>query len=234
MVERGEAGKLSGLFHGETPEMKAVLRRIGSLLGGVQELAREVNRAFPQDIEKLKAEAQAAALGPRAPNLFQAFASGRGPRDRQAAARQQEQFAGLVKRLFSDPFAVFADTEGRLTAAFVDDTTRSVLYDNAPVIPVVGLLMRRHEGRWYFELPTNVPGGARFMPQSRDEYSVIGSVVKIFDQAVRDLSADVRTGKVASLDDVSRKAGEKAFLPMAMAFYAYNRLIESRAKAGGG
>ena len=40
-------------------------------------------------------------------------------------------------------------------------------------------------------------------------------------------------GRVASLDDVSKKAGEKAFIPAVMSFYAYGRVVEARAKKGG-
>lgn len=228
MIERGEAQRLVTLVHADSREMAAVLKRLGSLLGNLQELGREISRAFPQEVEQLKADAQAGAASQRAQGLLQAFAAGRMPRDPGAARAQQDQFALLIRRIFADPFGWLADQEGRLSTAFITDDTVAILYDDKPIIPVIGLLMREHDGRWYIQLPTSVPGADRFLPRTREEYSVIGSIVKILDQAVIDLTADVRTGRVASLDAVAGKAGEKAFLPMAMAFYAYTRLLENR------
>jgi hypothetical protein len=233
MVERGEAQRLVTLVHADSREMAAVLKRLGSLLGNLQELGREVSRAFPQEVEQLKADIQKGSESGRAQGLIQAFTGGRMPRDRGAARAQQDQFALLVRSIFADPFGWLADQEGRLSTAFVDDSTVAILYDGKPVIPVIGLLMREHKGRWYIELPTNVPGADQFLPRTREEYSVIGSLIRIFDQAVIDLTADVRTGRVSSLDGVAGKAGEKAFIPMVMAFYAYSRLLESRTRGPG-
>lgn len=234
MVERGEAQKLVTLVHADSREMAAVLKRLGSLFGNMQDLAGEIAKAYPQEIEQLKADVESGAGVKRAQGLLQSLSGGRMPRDRNAARSQQDQFALVIRNIFSDPFGWLADQEGRLSTAFVDDSTVAVLFDDKPIIPVIGLLMRQRNGLWYIELPTNVPGADKFLPRNRQEYSVIGSIVKIFDQAVIDLTADVRTGRVSDLDGVSRKAGEKAFIPAVMAFYAYTKLLENRAKAVGG
>jgi len=224
MVERGEAKKIVTLIHADSREMAAVLKRLGSLLGNMQDLAGEIAKAFPQEVEKLKGDVEKGSGSARAQGLLQAFTGGRPPRDRNAARAQQNQFALLIRNVFADPFGWLADQEGRLSTAFVDDSTVAILYDDKPVIPVIGLLMRQRRGLWYIELPTGMPGADKFLPRSREEYSVIGSVVKVFDQVVIDLTADVRTRRVSNLDGLSRNAGEKAFIPMA---------IEDRSKAPG-
>ena len=47
---------------------------------------------------------------------------------------------------------------------------------------------------------------------------------------VIDLTKDVRDGRLRSLDDVAKKAGEKTFIPAAMTVFAYSRLLETQKK----
>jgi hypothetical protein len=84
---------------------------------------------------------------------------------------------------------------------------------------------------WYIVLPTNIPGAGNFLPQNHDEYSILGSLIKVCDNAVIDLRRDVEGGNLKDLEEVSRRAGEKAFLPMVLTFYAYSHAIEVRNEA---
>ena len=56
------------------------------------------------------------------------------------------------------------------------------------------------------------------------------SLITVFDRVVVDLTKDVRTGRLGSLDGLAQEAGEKTFIPAALTFLAYNRLREIKKK----
>jgi hypothetical protein len=86
------------------------------------------------------------------------------------------------------------------------------------------------DGRWYFMLPTNLPGVGNFVPKTKEQFEIFGGLIKVFDQVMVDLRVDIESGKLTSLDEVSRAAGEKTFLPAALTIFAYGRLNESQKK----
>lgn len=91
-------------------------------------------------------------------------------------------------------------------------------------------MKKADDAKWYFVVPTTLPGVGSFAPQNLYEYRILASLFKVFDNALVDLQADIKGGKVKTLEDVARATGEKAFLPAVMTFYAYNKAMEARKK----
>jgi hypothetical protein len=234
MVKNKDTKQLGSLIYADSPEMRYFLDKLGELFGHMQTLAVEVEGKFPQEMAEMKAKAAEAAAAGKADPLLSALAGmggssmgGRrgGPGDSpvdENAARD------LVNRLFADPYGWLERNADRLSALKTSDDTASVMFDDKPIIPVVGLPMRLENERWYIALPTNFPGVSRAMPRSKEQWSILVSVVKVLDRTVVELTEDVRMGKVPTLDSLAKQAREKAMLPAVIAFAAYGKEMEVR------
>lgn len=121
-----------------------------------------------------------------------------------------------------------ADGDGRSAddAAIADDQA-AILLDGQPV-PPVGLTMRKADGNWYIELPLNLPVLSGYMPQTFNEWSIVGSLIRVLENTVRELTDEVNAGRVNRIEALAEKAGEKAFLPAAMVFVAYGKEMDVR------
>ncbi len=242
MVEQGRADRLTTLIHAENEDWARLMRRLGVMLGNLQKLGLALQEAFPKEIAELKAQAEEAAKKGQATGLLQQFTGQRSPfrgrrgTSREEQKRRQDAINAAIRRLFADPYAFLEDNAGRLTTTMVSDDVAAVLWDGRPVLPPVGLSMKREvvkgRERWYFVLPTNLPYASMFMPRNEDEFKMFGSLIATMDNVVLDLTKDVKERRVASLNEVASKAGEKVLIPAAMVFYAYGKAIEARNKAG--
>lgn len=236
MVERGEAEELQRLIYAETPEMRRLLEQVGGLLQSLHELGQEVRRTYPEEIEKLRAEAAEAAKNGQASGFLSrmtGMAASQRTRRGRDPAEQRRAFDMAMKELFADPYGWLERGADRLGVEPISDDMAAVLVDGKPVLPPIGLVMREENGRWYLVLPTNLPGVSSVVPRTPEGYEIAGSLVAVFENTLDDLRKDVREGKAKSLDDLAGLAGEKAFLPVALAAVAYGKAMEEARKQGG-
>lgn len=233
MVRDGKAGLLVKLVHSDSENMKRCLNRLGHTLGRLQELASELNRAFPEDVRKLREEAAREAAGSGLSGLTRAFTGARAGNRRDA--RQSVVSNPSLTRLFASPFAVFEEEGANLTALKLDDQTYSLLYKNAPIIPVVPILLKLNaaDNRWYFVLPLDHPFLSGYVFNTPEAWQTYTGLVATLDNIVKDLTQDVRDGKVKSLNDTARAAGEKAFTSLPFALIALDRLTAAERKSRG-
>jgi hypothetical protein len=233
-VEQGRAEQLATFIYADNQDMRRLLNRMGRFLGSVQRLGDALQAKFPEETGALKAQAEAAAKEGKSTSLMaqvtKQMAGGRRrnvkPED---AEKMRAEFDAAIQRLFADPYAFLRESESRLTIAPVNDNTVALLWDQQPIMPPVGMVMKRaDDGKWYFVLPTNLPGLSSVMPRTTEEYQIWGSLIRTFDNVVIDLTKDVEAGRVASLESVAREAGEKTFIPAAMVFVAIGRASEIR------
>lgn len=236
MLEDGKAEKLRRLLYSENPKLNGVLDRVGAMLGHVQDLSTAVNGAFPEEVAKLRAQAEEAAREGKASSLI-GSAIMRGTGGGGAARRRQPQrseqdmrdlFDRTVKEVFADPYGWLARSEGRLSTTILADDMAAVLWDGKPILPPLGIVMKQVGSKWYVLLPTNIPGISSVVPSSEEGWTILEKLIVALDRAMIDLSKDVRSGKVRSLREVSEKAGEKAFIPAVIVMIAYGRLMEIR------
>jgi len=238
LVQENKAKFLPRLIDADEPDMRRLLDRFGVLLGNVQTLAAEAQRAFPEEVKKLRdsaaESAKAAAANPKAQSglsaLFGGMAGGsmggrRGPDKAREQAAQD-----LLKRLFADPYAWLRDNAQRLSTTPISEGVEGLQWDGKPVIPGVGLMMTRRDGKWYFAVPRNAPLVGPYLPHDANGYKVWGSLIVIVDNTVKELIADLRAGRVRSLEELSGRAGEKAFIPIAIGFFAISKLNEPEKK----
>jgi hypothetical protein len=79
-------------------------------------------------------------------------------------------------------------------------------------------------------LPTNVPGVSKVLPKSKETWAIMGNLMDVFDNMIRDLTRDVRAGKARRLEDLGHMAGEKAFVPAVLVFFSYGRALDAEKK----
>jgi hypothetical protein len=229
MIRNGEAEKLSTLFYAETPEMGSIFRRLGELLGSMQDLGSAVAKRFPDDIAKLRDEATKKAVESNpAATIATALAGNQQQRRRGPPGEgDQRMIEDAAKALFADPFGWLDRNAARLSTTMVSDDQAAVLFDGKPM-PPFGLSLRQSGGRWYIELPLNMPGVSQFLPQTRHEYSIFGSLIKVLDNTIRELTDDVRSGQVRKIEKLAERAGEKALGPALMVFIVYGKEMDVR------
>jgi hypothetical protein len=243
MIKNGDVQLLTQLIYAESKEGRIVLQRTGQLFKSLSLLAKDLEVKFPNEVAQLKAKAQAAAADGKASNILSEVMSQVGGQGTQNMGRrrppqpdgaQQEQFQSAMSLLFADPFSMLTGIEKKITTVPIDNDTVAVLYDGQMVMPPLGLLMRRKDDRWYIALPSNIPVVQQYLPQNRSEFQIVASLVKVIDNAIIDLRKDVNTGEVSNLEDLSRKTGEKAFIPAMLTFFAYGKAVENRMQAAKG
>lgn len=235
MVEEGKARRLGDLIYAESPDMRTFLSRTGIFLGNLQRLGAAVQRKFPNDVTKLKADLEDAAKKGKTTTLFGQLAQQAMPRGRRPnmdTTQARDAFDDAIKSILADPYAFLRESEKRLTTEYLTDDSVSLRWDAKPIMAPIGMRMKLAEdGKWYFALPTNIPGASAFLPKTKEEYEILGGLIEVFDNMVLDLTSDVENGRVTSLDSLARSAGEKAFLPAVMVMFAYSKGVEQRTKA---
>ena len=237
MIKDNRADLLPNLLYAENDEMRRLYRAMGTFLKHTQELAQSLQAKFPEEVNKLKKQAEEAAKKGQATTLFGQIAQAQsrakcGPPDKS----QQDAFNAALKRIFVDPYGSLDDGVDHLSTTPINDDVVAIMVDGKPMLAPLGLTMRRVKTDdrevWAVVPPLNIPGVANFVPKSKEEFQIWGSLIKTFDNVVVDLTKDVKSGAMKSLDDVSKKAGEKAFIPAAMTVFAYTQAMEARKKAG--
>jgi len=218
LVAEGRPGRISELIAAPDDDMRLVVQRLGYLLDSVHALSVVMQESFPHEVETLR---QRAARGEVRGGVGALL---RRPEPGQASSE-------ALRLLLADPYAALRDGRERITTVMIADDAAAVLVDGAPAFGV-GMTMRYDEDAWWLELPLNIPVARRFMPQSPEEFQILASMIHVIENAVLDLTEDVRRGQAESVEDASRLAGEKAFAPIMICVVAYNRAMEVRASAG--
>lgn len=235
----GEGERLHELIYSTSPDMRQFLSRSGRMLGNLEKLSDSMQKRWPKEIAALRAKAEEAAkkgqptslLGQVAGQAMQQNRRRRGP----PRGDERQGFDDAIARLFADPYAVLRDSEGKLQAVYMTEDQMALTWNGKPVLAPLGMTMRKsEEGKWYFELPLNLPGVSGFMPKTKEQWELFGGVVTIFDKVVVDLTKEIEEGKLQTMEAVSRRAGEMTFIPAAMTFYAYTKLRDEQKKAAGG
>ncbi len=233
MIKNGETRQLSTLIYAETPEMRTVLTQLGTVLESMQKLSGASAKRFPDEFKKLQDDALAAAEDPKNKGIvaqlmigMNEFGSGK-PTGRQPNA---DDVRNAFSAILADPFGWIDRNAARLTTVKTADDTASIMFDGQPAIPVVGLPMKLENGKWYINLPLNVAPISNVMPKSKQQWSILGSVLKVTDNAMVDLRTDVDAGRVAGLKNLTDKFQDKVLFPIAIAFASYGKELDVRGR----
>jgi hypothetical protein len=234
MVENGDARRLTELVYAESPEMRELLEQAGDVLASLADLGLAVQERFPKEVADLRAQAEAAAKEGRSAS-FLAQLTGLNARVNRAARTgdgqdAQELFNKVMMEVASDPYAWLTRTSDRVTVSPLTDDSAAIMIDGKPAMGV-GLTLVERDGEWYLYVPVDLLRAAHVYPDSAEKWEMMGSLMATIDNAVVDMTADVRAGKARRLEDVARIAGEKAFVPAAIVMFAYGHQLEEERRA---
>jgi hypothetical protein len=240
MIRSGHAERLPDLIYADSKEMRELLTKLGEVLGTLQDLGTDVQKRFPAEIAELRQQAEEAARRGESSNFIQRFAgqaiggnrrTRRLPADPQQAEQMRSGLDMLMKQVFADPYGWLADAEGKLTVSRTNmpEDMAAILWDGKPIMGV-GITLKQEGGLWYVMLPTSIPGIGTLAPKSAESWEIMGALLEVFDNMLSDLRDDVRAGRIARLEDLASKAGEKAFIPAALCILAYEKVRQAERK----
>ena len=112
----------------------------------------------------------------------------------------------------------------------IGSPTHRLVTSTSAAIPIIGLAMRKDADKWYVSLPSNVPPISTVWPRSRQQWSILASLIKILDNAVKEMTGDVQGGRVDTLKSLGDKASEKLLFPAGIAFVAYGKELDVRSR----
>lgn len=231
MVRDGRADRLPELLEidpnaGEEDQdrVRDLYARLGRTLGAAQRLGETFARELPDEVERLAAEEGDGAAG-----LLGAVASGRGgvfgggPGDDAGSRR--------IAALLADPYALIEDGRARLSAEVLDRESAALLWDERPVLPPFGLLLKRgDDNRWRLASPSRLPGLSSVWPRTEPEYRIWASLLTTIERLLIDLEVDVAEGRVRSAEILGRRAIERGAVPIGLVFVALQRAREGDAE----
>jgi hypothetical protein len=239
MVRDGNTDRISDLIYADNVEYRSTLSRMGHLFGTMQGLGKAMAQAFPNEVaaarDRLKNEMEGNSQGivtalmtanPNGPIKIER------PKDEAAARDQEQQFQDFTTRLFADPFGWLDSGAARLSVERIADDAAVIKFDKEPVLGGI-FTIRKHDDRWWFVLPLNLPGVNQYTPQTRNEWAIVASLVRVLDNALADLRDDVKSGKASSVKRVGELAGEKAIIPAGIVFFMYGKEMDVRQRREG-
>lgn len=150
----------------------------------------------------------------------------RTPRTPGERADMRNEFRDLFNRLFADPYGWLEQNGEKLSTIQVTDEMATIMYDNQPLMGGMTLPMQKHDGKWYVALPLTMPPMNQILPKTSAQWSILRSVVQVLNKTVIDMTADVQSGRVNSLDSLGRNAQEKVMFPAIIAFGAYGKEMD--------
>lgn len=237
MLEDKRADRLVELLESVPPtetdaarkqRMDDLLIRVGRVLAAAQDLHAAVERRMPGELEQLAKDIQAAEQrGETTSLLASIMPDRRGTRPGGQAEDRDATRERAFAQILADPF-------GRLNRAVTENIDRvgiaeigadivAVTWDGRAVFPPLGLTMREGPDGWRVVPPTSLPMARRFMPSSEAEFQIWGSLLATAESLLDDLRIGVESGRIETMQQLSRKAIEDAVIPMGMVMIALQR-----------
>jgi hypothetical protein len=239
MLTRKEPRLLTKLIYADSREYRLFLQRLGQLLSTISELSDEVATRFPNDVKRLRAQAEAAAkrldaVDPKAlldrpdlrdnPPTVPTI-----PQDEATRANARETFERSLELAIADPLGLARRYADRLSVKPEGDDEAVIAFDNDVVLG--GLIrLRKIDARWWLVLPLDAPLIANYAPETRGEWAILAYLVRALDNALKDLLDELRAGQIDSVKRLSERAGEIAAPPAVGVFIAYAKEMDVRQK----
>ncbi len=232
MVREGRADLLTELLYAHSEGERAVLRGVGGVLGALQRAAYAAAEAYPDEIRRVRAQAQQAAQEGKASNIFATIAQrmGMNPSRGNIFRESDDPGADAIASLLADPFGWIERNGEKLGTMSMGDRMAGVTWDGRPVLMPFPLMMElKEDDKWYVVLPTNLPGVRRAideMIEEDDRREMILLILQSVRQAFDDLALGMRSGEIRNLDHAANKLGEYAMPPVGLGIIAFSRYME--------
>ncbi len=226
MVEDGQTRRLHELFYAEDEDMRLALRRFGRMCGRLAELAEAIGKAYPEEVEALRKQTEEAAARGEATNILSRFSQSafQNRRNRnQQRSSPGDAFNLAFRQLLSNPYASFEQATDRLSTIPVSDEYVGLLWDEKPILPPFGIMMRQDvDSKWYIMLPLDLPIVTKYRPRTEEQWLIAGYLMKAWENAAVDLKTKIEAGDLRNLDEVASEAGAMILPPTMMIGIAYS------------
>ncbi|RNC81481.1 MAG: hypothetical protein ED559_06725 [Phycisphaera sp.] len=223
MVKDGNTQRLHELFYAEDDDMRLALRRFGRMAGRLAELAVAINEAFPEEVEKLKEDAEEAAANGQATSIMARLSQGMMRQRRSPNSNPGDTFNSAFQQLLTNPYDSFEQASDRLTAMEIGEGYAGLMWDGKPLLPPFGIKIREDvDDKWYIELPLDLPIVTKYRPRSEEQWLIAGYLMKSWENAAVDLKTQVEDGKFRNIDEVAQEAGAMVLPPTLMIGIAYS------------
>jgi hypothetical protein len=163
----------------EASAIGEVKAKAGQMLARLLRVAAALRVRFPREVER---EVQAATRK-----------SSRGLRDVSLA-------------ILADPAAWLEAQRPRLAATDLGDGTAAFTLDGEPLF-AGALSMVETSAGWRLRMPVELVRENQYWPDTRQEWSVIASMMLAVENALVDFERDLDRGKIASLDAAAARVG---------------------------
>ncbi|MEM8757179.1 MAG: hypothetical protein AAGF47_05280 [Planctomycetota bacterium] len=236
MVETGDAGRIHELLFVESESMRAAYARLGAMADELLRLAATLEQRMPEEIDRLRAEAEEAAERGEATGFLGRVTQGLAQQRRRPNRDNRERdraFNLAVRQLLASPLSSFEEARGRLTTVSITDDAAGLLWDGAPVLPPFGVSMVRDPGdqTWSIVLPLDLPLLSRYRPRTDQQWQIAAYLFQAWENAARDIRLKVDAGEIRNLDQAASEAGAMVLPPTVMIGVAYAKQLEAAEEA---
>lgn len=192
MVEDGNSEQLPELLHIEPREMtfedgvteasaiEDVREKLGDMLGQLWRVATKLQERFPDEVSTEASDADFSLLG----------------------AGYGEWFGPVL----ADPFGVLQSQRARMTTEDFYDGTAALLLDDEPIYGGLLSMIETNDG-WRISIPVSYLHSNEYWPQTRQEWSVIASMLLGVENSLSDFETEVDRGDFKTLSMASERAG---------------------------
>ncbi len=163
----------------ETSAIAEVKAKAGQMLARLLRVAEVLREKFPREV----AREMRAALNKRDPSTRQ-----------------------IAVAIMADPAEWLTAQRQQLTTADLGDGTASLQFDGEPVFAGALSLVQTDAG-WRLRIPVEMLRDSPYWPDTRDEWSVIASMMLSVEHALMDFQRDLDSGSIANLDAASARVG---------------------------
>ncbi|HED53925.1 MAG TPA: hypothetical protein ENJ00_06955 [Phycisphaerales bacterium] len=228
MVKAGDARRIPDLIYAEDDDMRLALRRFGRLAGRLQELGEAIQKAFPEEVEKLRKDTLAAAERGEATSIMGSLAQSAMKSRRSRRQENPGDSMNLaLRRLLVDPYTSFEQASDRFSTVELSDDTAGLLFDGQIILAPFGIMMRRDiDEKWYIVLPLDIPILSKYRPRTAEQWLIAGYLMRAWENVAADLKAKIESGELRSLDAVAQEAGIMLTPPTMMIGIAYSKSLE--------
>ncbi len=233
MVVDGNTRRLSELVYAETDGQRLVIDRLGLTFDKLQRLGQAINDEFPQEVARIRAQADEAAESGEVNSLIgrALTASGGVARGAPDVVRDRDQLRegldNVVRELLADPYGWLERHGDKLEPMYITDDIVALSWQGKPV---VGLSLTQQDENWYVKLPLDNPAVQRFLPDSDEIWEILAELVGSVHNVIADLADEVRAGDHRDLESVAATAGEYIAPTALMVMVAYGKVQEERAR----
>lgn len=231
MVVDGKARRLGELVLTQSDGEALVIDRLGRTFGALQRLGTAVNEAFPQEVARIRQQADEAAAKGEINSLIGRALTAQGgvargaPRALRDERRVRQGVDGVVRELLADPYGWLERNGDKLKPLRITDDIVALTWQDKPVL---GLRLVEQDGKWSFQLPLDLPAIRRFVPKTDAEFEIWGELIASIHNVLLDLAIEVEKGQHKDLESVAATAGEYALPTAFLVMIAYGKAMEER------